>query len=104
MNELNKIISDKINELKKTLPELILEKHLNLQPKLKAVYTERHRRLYLENTWFHLSYLAGSIFADEPVLFTEYISWAKTFFSTLPIDENDIILNLELIRTRLKQF
>ncbi|MGA7720567.1 MAG: cobalamin-dependent protein [Ignavibacteriaceae bacterium] len=102
MNELNKIISDKINELKKTLPELILEKHLNLQPKLKAVYTERHRRLYLENTWFHLSYLAGSIFADEPVLFTEYISWAKTFFSTLPIDENDIILNLELIRDSLE--
>ena len=102
MNELNKIVSDKIKELRSTLPELIMKEQLKIQPKLKEIYTERYKRLYLEDIRFHLSYLAESIAVEEPILYNEYMSWAKTFFSTLPIDEYDIILNFKIIRDSLE--
>lgn len=104
MENLNKITSQRIRELKSTLPSLILEKQFEIQPKLKELYTERHRLLYLEDTRYHLSYLAESVAANELILFTEYLSWAKTFFSSLPIDENDLILNLILIRDTLGNY
>jgi len=102
MDNLNKITAQKIKELKSTLPAQILEMHFEIKPKLRESYKERHKRLYLEDTVYHLTYLAESIAANEPILFTEYLSWAKIFFSTLPIDLNDIILNFELIRDILK--
>ena len=36
MNELNKIISDKINELKKTLPEFNIREAFKLTTKIKS--------------------------------------------------------------------
>ena len=101
MNSIHKITAQKIRNLKNTLPNSVLEKHLELQPKLKEQYDDRLKQFYLDDTRYHLSYLAESIAAVEPVLFTEYMSWAKTFFSTLPIDEDDLIQNFELIRDTL---
>jgi methanogenic corrinoid protein MtbC1 len=102
MDNLNKMTSLGIKELKSTLPEQIMDRHFKIRPNLRASYKERHIRLYLEDTGYHLNYLAESIAANEPILFNEYLSWAKTFFSTLLIDLNDIILNLELIRDALQ--
>jgi len=104
MNTLYKTAAQKIRDSRNTLPSLALEKQFELQPKLKEQYKERHKQLYLEDTRFHLSYLAESISANEPILFTEYLSWAKTFFSSLPIEESDLVLNFELIRDTLVKY
>ena len=104
MENINKTTSQKIRDLKDIIPPLILDKHFELRPKLKEQYTERLKKLYLEDTRYHLSYLAEAIAVNEIILFTEYLGWAKTFFSTLPIDEGDLILNFNLIRDTLKNY
>lgn len=102
MENLNKLTAQKLKELKLTLPLVILEKQLELQPTLKEHYTDRHRRQYLENTGYHFIYLAEAIAFGEPALFIEYLSWFKTFFASRHIDSHDIILNLQLFRDTLK--
>lgn len=93
--------SQKIKELKNSLPEILLQKQYEIQPELKKKYGERQIQFYLEDTRYHLSYLAESISANEPVLFNEYLAWAKTFFANLPVTDEEIIVNLELLRDTL---
>lgn len=101
MENINEVTSLKVKELKDTLPLKVLEKHFDKQPKLKEIYTERHIKLYLEDTAYHLIYLAESIISNEQVLFNEYLAWIKTFFENLPVTDDDIIHNLEIIRDEL---
>ncbi len=101
MDEINRIISQKIKAARDTFPALLLEEHFKIQPQLKEKYKERQIKLYIEDTRYHLSYLAESIAANEPVLFNEYLAWAKTFFANLPVTDEEIILNLELLRDKL---
>ncbi|MDZ7762830.1 MAG: hypothetical protein U5K00_00160 [Melioribacteraceae bacterium] len=91
-------VAKKIEKLKSTLPKVVLEKQYQLQPHLRKEYTERHEKLYLEDTAYHLSYLSEAVRSEEPKLFTEYIKWAKAFFKELPVKEEDLITNLEIIK------
>jgi len=99
---MNITTAQKIRELKDTIPSLILQKHFELVPELRKQYIGIFEQLYLENTRSHLSYLAESISVNEPVLFNEYLGWAKILFANLPIDENNILLNLNIIREMLE--
>lgn len=101
MDELLKQTADAVRELKHSLPENVLQKHFELEPLLKDKYTNRQINLYREDTGYHLSYLAESIANNEPILFNEYLSWAKIFFENLPVTNEEIILNLELLRDAL---
>jgi MerR family transcriptional regulator, light-induced transcriptional regulator len=101
MGNLNIKTSERLKELKRSLPKILLDEHFRIKPQLKERYDERQINHYLEDTQYHLSYLAESIAANEPVLFNEYLGWAKTFFSTLPVTDEEIILNLKLIRDSL---
>ncbi|MDY0079188.1 MAG: cobalamin-dependent protein [Ignavibacteriaceae bacterium] len=98
MDNLYNSTAVKIKAMRSTLPDLLLEKHFELQPSLKEKYSERQTALYKEDTAYHLSYLSEAISANEPLLFNEYLSWAKSFFANLPVTDEEIILNLELLR------
>jgi methanogenic corrinoid protein MtbC1 len=74
-----------------------------INPELKEKYKEKQIQLYLEDCRYHLSYLAESISAGEPILFHEYLGWAKTFFANLPVTEEEIIQNLELMRDTIAE-
>lgn len=93
----------RLKELKTSLPEILLHQQIEMQPPLKAKYGQRQIDLHLEDTRYHLSYLAESIAANEPLLFYEYLSWAKSFFANLPVTDEEIILNLELLRDELEK-
>lgn len=103
MDTVFKTTSLKIKELKDTLPMLLLERQLKIQPELQKRYDEHHRKHYLEDVRFHLSYLSESIAAKEPLLFDSYTSWMKTYFSNIPVSDEDIIINLELLRDILSE-
>jgi len=94
---MNAIISKKLKDLKETLPGILLEQHFIKNPALKEKYNDEQVKLYLEDTRFHISYLAESINVDEPELFNEYLVWLKTFFVNLPVTDEEIIENMELL-------
>jgi methanogenic corrinoid protein MtbC1 len=101
MENLYKLTATKIKELIPSLPKVLIERHFEIQPYLKEKYKERHIQLYLEDSKYHLIYLSESISVNEPKLFNEYLEWAKTFFANLSVTEDEIILNLEIMRDEL---
>jgi len=102
MQQINNETSSKLKSLDNAFSESLLEKHFELQPGLKAKYGNKQIHHYIEDTNYHLTYLAEAINNNEPILFNEYLGWAKTFFANLSVTDEDIILNLELLRDELK--
>jgi len=103
MINISDVTSKRLKELKATLPDLLLKKQFEIQPELKTRYGQREIGLYLEDTRYHLSYLSESIATNEPVFFNEYLAWAKAFFANLDVSDEEIILNLELLRDELQK-
>lgn len=101
MTNLNQEIAKNINVIKEQLAVKILQKHFEINPELKSRYKVFHRKLYIEDTCYHLSYLAGAISSDSKILFVEYLSWVKTFFSNLNVNKDDLATNFLLIRDEL---
>ncbi len=101
MTDFHRSAGLRINDLKDTIPQIVMEKHLEVIPALKSKYGPYEKSHYIEDTRFHINYLSEAIASREKRLFTEYMGWAKTFYSRLPINESDIILNLELLREAL---
>ena len=97
----NRETAVKIRELKSSIPKIVLENHFDLIPQMKQKYNERFIKLYLEDTAYHISYLSESVYAGKPELFNEYLKWAKIFFANLSVSDEDIILNLELLKQAL---
>lgn len=102
MNGINLQTAQRIKSLNTAIPMKLLEKQFELQPEMKRKYGERQIRLHLEDTAYHMQYLAESISADEQILFDEYLGWAKTFFANLPVTDEEIILNLKLLRDEIQ--
>ncbi len=101
MEPVNKRIAGKIHSLKSTLPRQIMEKHFEQDPKLKQDYNQQKIEHYLQDTEYHLSYIAESIAAEEPVLLCEYMKWLKTYFTGIGIADKGIVENLILIKDSL---
>ena len=93
--------AEAIRALSDTLPGKLLEKLFSADPILREKYGKREIRYYIEDTRFHLNYLAEAVAANEPVLFNEYLGWAKVFFAGLPVTDHQVITNLLLLRDSL---
>lgn len=102
MNGINTQTAQKIKSLNKEIPMKLLEKQFELQPDMRRKYGQRQIQLHIEDTNYHLQYLAESISANEQVLFDEYLGWAKTFFANLPVTDEEIIMNLKLLRDEIQ--
>lgn len=85
MTHSSKEIAEMVRQLKDTLPSQLLERHFKADPSLKDKYGDKQKQLYLQDTKYHLSYLSESISAGAPVLFNEYLGWAKTFLKIYPL-------------------
>jgi len=101
MNRINFETAEKLKLYSYSFANNLLEKHLTLSPAMGQKYGERQKHHYIEDTIFHLSYLSEAIRNNQPVLFNEYLSWAKIFFANLPVTEEEIITNLELLRDEI---
>lgn len=93
--------AEAIRSLSDTLPGKLLEKHFSADPLLREKYGNREIKYYIQDTRFHLSYLAEAIAANEPVLFNEYLGWTKVFFAGLPVTEHQVLTNLLLLKDSL---
>jgi methanogenic corrinoid protein MtbC1 len=78
------------------LAECIVERQYKLQPGTWARYGEKGRRHSVQDAEYLLSFLADALAAGEPVLFTQYLSWAKVFFANLKLPADMLSETLRL--------
>lgn len=86
------------------IAEKVLELHTNESPAFGRKLTERYRYYYLQDTEYHIIYLAEAVALDEPGIFKSYINWANTFFSSIAVDLRDCADNLYFFQKVLEEF
>lgn len=79
----------------------IVEAQLARTPELARRYGAIGRVRCLEDTSFHLNYLAQAVELDDPALFEDYIAWAKVMLASRGIGIADLTANLEAIRAAI---
>lgn len=96
-------IRDFIIERQDDLAGEIVARQWKLRPELEARYGKKGRTRCLEDARYHLKYLAEAIAAAEPVLFADYLVWAKTMLSSRNIPLEDLVFNLEVMQNVLQE-
>lgn len=94
-------VGKKIKLMKEILAEYIVKKQIEMYPYLQK-YDDHQKKMFFEDTCYHLNFLAESVYFNEPVLFEEYAKWCKTFFNAIKIPDKDIISNYELMLFAIK--
>ncbi len=101
MNEALNLISKILEENKKTISQNVLSEHFELAPDFKSSYTQRHIDLYLQDCEFKISYLAQAVRLSQPALFVEYMRWAKIFFTSLNIINDEFYRFFDILRKNI---
>jgi len=104
MKEQLNLIGRKLEGNKKKISRMVLDNHFEISPSFKKSYTQRHIDLYLQDCEYKLSYLAEAVRLSQPELFIEYMRWAKIFFSSLNIVNDEFYRFFDLLRENLKKF
>lgn len=94
-------LNKKLLDLKLSLPVLILEDHFKLRPDMEQRYTNHQKENFQKDVAWILSFLAESVWAQQPILFEEFISWLKTFLTSVKVPMKDVAESLELIKNRI---
>ena len=103
MENLSTETSRAIDANRGSLAEAITSRQYQLQPGLAARYGEAGRAKCLQDAHFHLAYLAEAIAAESPVLFTDYVAWAKVMLDSRGVPASDFAVNLGVLRDVLGQ-
>lgn len=101
MNDLNKIVSNKLNEQREQIAAKITQRHYELHPELIERYGAIGRKRCTEDANFHLAYLSEAIESESAKLFDDYIAWAKVMLAGRGIPAEDLANNLSIIRDLL---
>lgn len=83
MTEVRKDAGLEIRQSVDTLVEEALELQWRRWPQLRASFTDEQIARMTEDTGYHIQFLAASLWADEPLLFSDYAIWTKKLFENL---------------------
>lgn len=72
-------------------------------PELASTLTASQFEHMLADTRFHLDFLASSLWAGEPVLFADYVSWTRVLFENLGLPAEWISGSIECIAMALEE-
>lgn len=101
MTTLNTQLSQLIDEQRDSLAVNIMERHYAVHPEFEERYGKKGRVKCLEDANYHLTYLSEAIAASHPSLFANYVAWAKVLLTGIGISIQDLVENLEIVRTVL---
>lgn len=101
MKEHSQQLSDIIYESKNELAEAIVDKLFESNPTIAQRYEKYGRDKCLEDTRYHLMYLAEALAVNSTELFSDYIQWVKILLNGLKVSTSDLDDNLKAIRTVL---
>lgn len=89
--------ADSIRAALDDLARKITTAHESADPEAFARYGAAGRARCLEDTRFHLQYLATALEAGSLDLFLDYVAWAKVMLGSRRIPEDDLRRNLEIL-------
>ena len=101
--EKNDSLNKKLLDLKSTLPATILADHFNLRPDMAQSYTPHQKENFQKDVAWILSFLAEAVWAGQPILFEEFVSWLKTFLTSVKVPMKDVAESFELIKNRVNE-
>lgn len=102
MNPFNQQVSEALNTRRAELTEQMVAREFLRHPELEARYGKVGREKCLQDSGYHLSYLAQAIAADSPALFENYIGWAKVMLGKRGVPEKDLEGLLESMKASLE--
>src|SRR6478609_6215867 len=83
---------------RRALAEAVVTRQYQLQPGLRQRYGEGGRDKCVQDTEYHLAYLAAAVTYSSPALFCDYIAWAKTVLAAHGVGPEDVAANLVCLR------
>ena len=92
-----------IEAQRRALAEAVVARQYALQPGLRERYGEGGRAKCVQDTEYHLSYLAMAVTYSSPALFSEYIAWAKVVLAAFGVGPEDVAQNLVCLRDVLAE-
>ncbi len=101
--EVSKTICRILDAQRTLLAEAITARQYEAQPELAARYGETGRAKCLQDASYHLSYLAESVAASSPSLFSDYIAWAKVMLSARGVPATDLSRNISIMREVVRE-
>ena len=81
-----------------TLAEAIVAEHYRLRPELVTGYGPAGRRHCLQDTLYHLQFLAASVGIGDSNHFARYVIWCNSILVPRGIPTDDLITSLEVMR------
>ncbi len=97
------LASDWLAGNRREVAEALTERQYAREPDLMRRYGADGRRRCLEDALYHLDYLTQAVETRRPVLFAEYVAWAKVLLAQLGIPPDHLRTNLELLRQLLQE-
>lgn len=97
--QIGSAILERRNEIAATLVALEFSAH----PELEQRYGSIARAKSLHDAGYHLSYLAEAASNDDPVLFIDYIAWAKVMLARRGVLSIDLAFHLKCMRDALAE-
>ena len=80
------------------LAEAIVAEHYRLRPELEARYGPPGRRHCLQDTVFHLQFLAASVGIGDSGHFARYVAWCNSILVPRGIPTSDLVESLQVMR------
>lgn len=80
-----------------TLAEAVVDEQYRRRPELEARYGPRGREKCVQDTKYHLRFLAGSVEWGQPRVFADYVDWAVRMMKAHRVALEDSVENLRLI-------
>lgn len=80
-----------------------VELHYKKEPQLLARYGPAGKEKCLQDSAYHISYLAEAILSESPMLFRDYVTWAQQMLQARNIPTRDLAVNLNCLKEALAQ-
>jgi MerR family transcriptional regulator, light-induced transcriptional regulator len=99
----NYAAAQKLRSLAESVAQTAVSRDYARRPALLAKHGERGRAAYLQDTRFHLSYLADSISFGRASIFKDYLGWVAEVLSARGVATEELIENLKCVREVLAE-
>lgn len=76
--------------------------HFQAHPELLERYGARGREKCLQDTHYHLSYLAEAVTVGSSALFADYVAWAKIMLESRGVGWSDLARNLDFLKAGIQ--
>lgn len=87
-----------IEAQRRALAEAVVARQYERQPGLRERYGEGGQAKCVQDTEYHLSYLAAALTYSSPALFSDYVAWAKAVLAAFGVGQEDVKQNLICVR------